>query len=165
MRMRFLYWPPREVYMAGKRFKHVRNNYRVTLKFGSIMMKGKTRENFKTISVQVNPSFIYHSSVKYGWMSGGIKLPHVLVMQLAKAGFWRNNFFANSSVKYHDPASDKKRAVFYFVCKSYRKKRLKFSKNCEVFLLWAAPPFFEGRGGGEGAAVHWLNFNEFGETN
>ena len=53
---------------------------RVTFNFGSIMMKGKTRENVMTISVQVNPSFIYHSPVKYGWMSGGIKLPHVLVM-------------------------------------------------------------------------------------
>ena len=38
---------------------------RVTFNFGSIMMKGKTRENFMTITVQVNPSFIYHSSVKY----------------------------------------------------------------------------------------------------
>ena len=65
---------------------------RITFNFGSIMMKGKTRENFMTISVQVNPSFIYHSSVKYGWMSEGIKLPQFLVMQLAKAGFWRNNF-------------------------------------------------------------------------
>ena len=150
--MRFLYWPPREVNMAGQGI-NMFTTIRVTFNFGSIMMKGKTRENFMTITLQVNPSFIYHSSVKYGWMSGGIKLPHVLVMQLAKAGFWRNNFFANSSVKYHDPASDKKRAVFYFVCKSYRKKRLKFSKNCEVFLLWAAPPFFEGRGGGGGCTL------------
>ena len=39
---------------------------RVTFNFGSIMMKGKTRENVMTISVQVNPSFIYHSPVKYG---------------------------------------------------------------------------------------------------
>ena len=39
---------------------------RVTFNFGSIMMKGKTRENFMTITVQENPSFIYHSSVKYG---------------------------------------------------------------------------------------------------
>ena len=39
-----------------------------------------------------------------------------------------------------------------------------FSKNCELFLLWAAPSFSEGRGG-EGADVLRLNFNELGETN
>ena len=56
---------PREVNMAGQSI-NMFTTIRVTFNFGSIMMKGKTRENFMTISVQVNPSFIYHSSVKYG---------------------------------------------------------------------------------------------------
>ena len=41
---------------------------RVTFNFGSIMMKGKMRENVMTISVQVNP-FIYISLFSKMWMN------------------------------------------------------------------------------------------------
>ena len=85
-------------------------------------------------------------------------------MQLAKAGFWRNKFIANSFVKYHDSASNnnKKELCFISFVKITGRREWSLPKIVNCFYFEPPPPFL--RGEGDGAAVHSLNFNELGET-